>query len=337
MSKIICDVCGTSYPETATHCPICGCVRAGDAQAVSGDTGEHENQNNNYTYVKGGRFSKSNVKKRGTQAVSGDGAEQLANSGSNGKGKDTGIVIAIIALLLAIVAVVIYIVLRFFAPAGSNGGDALANTTTVPTTTTETIETTVLEIPCQNITVSKATVEFEKADAALLLNVTTDPADTTDVVVFASTDERVATVNQDGKVTAVGPGEAVITITCGQAAAECHVVCNFEVAPSEGETEPSTEATEPETAENWDMNWSQYMVGNPEVGDVSVNMGEVWTVYLDKEGKVKSTQIKFSSSNESVITVNRVGVATVTGKTGDEAYIYAEYNGKTVKCRVMVR
>ena len=27
MSKIICDVCGTSYPDTADCCPICGCPR----------------------------------------------------------------------------------------------------------------------------------------------------------------------------------------------------------------------------------------------------------------------------------------------------------------------
>ena len=27
MSKIICDICGTSYPDTADCCPICGCSR----------------------------------------------------------------------------------------------------------------------------------------------------------------------------------------------------------------------------------------------------------------------------------------------------------------------
>ena len=27
MSKIICDICGTTYPETADCCPICGCSR----------------------------------------------------------------------------------------------------------------------------------------------------------------------------------------------------------------------------------------------------------------------------------------------------------------------
>ena len=61
MSKIICDVCGTSYPESANQCPICGCVRSGDAVTVRGDTNNTEvNTTGSYTYVKGGRFSKAN-------------------------------------------------------------------------------------------------------------------------------------------------------------------------------------------------------------------------------------------------------------------------------------
>ena len=65
MSKIICDVCGTSYPETATQCPICGCVRPANVNTVHIDTDESvARPNGTYTYVKGGRFSKSNVKKR---------------------------------------------------------------------------------------------------------------------------------------------------------------------------------------------------------------------------------------------------------------------------------
>ena len=36
MSKIICDICGTSYPETADCCPICGCTRD-TASSLLGD------------------------------------------------------------------------------------------------------------------------------------------------------------------------------------------------------------------------------------------------------------------------------------------------------------
>ena len=42
MSKIICDVCGTSYQDSATQCPICGCVRPIDARVVAGSTEEQE-------------------------------------------------------------------------------------------------------------------------------------------------------------------------------------------------------------------------------------------------------------------------------------------------------
>ena len=63
MSKIICDVCGTAYPDTASQCPICGCARPDHPQAAAGNSaGEQVDAGGGYTYVKGGRFSKSNVR-----------------------------------------------------------------------------------------------------------------------------------------------------------------------------------------------------------------------------------------------------------------------------------
>ena len=32
MSKIICDICGTTYPDTADCCPICGCSKDAAAE-----------------------------------------------------------------------------------------------------------------------------------------------------------------------------------------------------------------------------------------------------------------------------------------------------------------
>lgn len=61
MSKIICDVCGTSYPETSNQCPICGNAKAGSA-SVGGDSAAQGAAE--YAYVKGGRFSHANVRKR---------------------------------------------------------------------------------------------------------------------------------------------------------------------------------------------------------------------------------------------------------------------------------
>ena len=54
MSKIICDVCGTSYPETASQCPICGSARSGDVQVVAdSQPGGDEAAPRGYQYVKG--------------------------------------------------------------------------------------------------------------------------------------------------------------------------------------------------------------------------------------------------------------------------------------------
>ena len=57
MNKIVCDLCGTSYPETVPQCPICGTAKSNGTKTTSGsETG--------YAYVKGGRFSHANVRKR---------------------------------------------------------------------------------------------------------------------------------------------------------------------------------------------------------------------------------------------------------------------------------
>ena len=37
MNKIICDICGTTYPSSAECCPICGCSTADAADALVGD------------------------------------------------------------------------------------------------------------------------------------------------------------------------------------------------------------------------------------------------------------------------------------------------------------
>ena len=42
MSKIICDICGTTYQDTADCCPICGCTRDAAAALLGDDLLEEE-------------------------------------------------------------------------------------------------------------------------------------------------------------------------------------------------------------------------------------------------------------------------------------------------------
>ena len=113
MSKIICDICGTSYPESAKQCPICGCVRPGDVQRVTNEVKSDGNVSTGYTQVKGGHFAKSNVKKRTQEPVKKATAKRSnANMSYESERESRGLVIVAIVLLLAVIGVVIYIAVQ---------------------------------------------------------------------------------------------------------------------------------------------------------------------------------------------------------------------------------
>lgn len=80
---------------------------------------------------------------------------------------------------------------------------------------------------CVDIELSKDTIIFTKKGQSKGLKVTTDPKDTSDEVEFESDDEDVATVNEDGLVRAVGPGETTIIVRCGDEVTYCEVICDF--------------------------------------------------------------------------------------------------------------
>lgn len=58
-------------------------------------------------------------------------------------------------------------------------------------------------------------------------------------VTFTSGNEKVATVDQNGKVTAVAPGTAKITVTAGDLTATCIVRCRWEETPAGGDSSSS--------------------------------------------------------------------------------------------------
>ena len=68
---------------------------------------------------------------------------------------------------------------------------------------------------------------------------------------FSSSDEKVATVNGKGTVTAVAPGSAVITVSSGDLTAQCTVKCSWtaskpaESKPAESKPAGSTQPSSP--------------------------------------------------------------------------------------------
>ena len=227
MSKVICDVCGTTYPETAQQCPICGCAKNTTAQTVAGEAGE-----GSYAHVKGGRFSKANVRKRnktGQEPERHVAAERPVKAKEEKKDNTNKILaVIVVLLLLAIVAVLIYMGLRVFLPNLGKTEDPVNNSTTVSTEPLEsTGPSTPLEIPCTGLTLSKNALTFTGTDQGYLMSVTKMPQDTTDELVFESSDESVVTVSAAGMIKPVAGGHAVIIVTCGEQIAECEINCEF--------------------------------------------------------------------------------------------------------------
>lgn len=346
MSKIICDVCGTSYPDSATHCPICGCVRSigvGMLHAQNRDAKTADNST--YTYVKGGRFSKSNVRKRNNaqpiKVVSGNKKknpvnpvepektvkqETAAESGKQEKKTGKGLVAAVIILLVAIMLVVVFISVMFFFPAligkdnlndivSTIGTEDPANTSPVPTT-----EATQPVVPCTGLTISKATAEFHTTTDVLLLDVTTQPKDTTDSVSFSSDNEAVAKVDNDGKIEPVGNGQAIITVVCGEITAQCRVTCDLSDVPQTQPTDTQPAQTQPSESNAFQLNRDDFTLSGK---------GDSWVLY---NGSIPKSSISWKSDNEAVATVENGKVVAVGPGT---TTIRAEYNG--TKCSCIVR
>ena len=324
MSKIICDVCGTAYPESVSQCPICGCVRSVESRVISGKE-EEAPQNasgSSYTYVRGGRFSKSNVKKRQKvrtqeQQVSDDDGDEF---GHDGKKADRGLLIAFIALLIAVVAVVLYIVVKFLAPGGAdtNTGKLPASGSTGSTTAmTETDSA----LACQGITLAQKSVSLDQMGDTYQISVVCDPVDTTDTLTFESSDTGIATVTDDGLVTAVSAGQATITIRCGNVTETFNVICGISINDPTGSTEPTVDVTV--VPDDFKLNRTDFTLRASQSHYL-----------LHKDCSIPADEITWTSSKPSVA---KVVNGKVTPVSDGKAVITAEYNGVVLKCDVYVK
>lgn len=77
-------------------------------------------------------------------------------------------------------------------------------------------------IPCTGISLNRSTAEITAIGSTITLTATVTPSDTTDRIVWSSSDTDVVTVDS-GVVTSVGVGIATITATCGGFSASCEV------------------------------------------------------------------------------------------------------------------
>ena len=139
-----------------------------------------------------------------------------------------------------------------------------ANDGGLEATCTVTVEAAVVNV--ESVTLDKTELELNEGDAATL-TATVLPENATDKTLqWRSGNSNVATVNQEGIVTAVAAGTATITVSCGAAEASCAVtvkkvqVDGVSVQPSsytltEGETVQLSASVSPASA-NQTVEWA---------------------------------------------------------------------------------
>ena len=340
MSKIICDICGTSYPETAEQCPICGTVRPVDIQGIIPDE-EPTQPRSGYTYVKGGRFSKANVKKRNMEknAASMPVVDYEEQEEDEPEKTNKGLIVTAIILLMAILAVMIYIGLRFFAGDVSNPESGLVETKPIESTAPDgTTETTELLIPCTGLSVnnySASRIQLYAVGEFFKLDIRTEPSDTTDQLVFISNDETVATISDTGVVTAMGPGLTSIEIQCGDQSWETLVYCDIQEETTEPTTQPTTEpTTEPSEPMNQytldDIKLNVFQKNELDQYDMTMKVGDTWKIYI---GNIPLEEMEFVVDNTDIA---KMEGANVVGVGPGVTYLHAKYGDLEVVCKISV-
>ena len=271
MSKIICDVCGTRYPDTAEQCPICGHIRDAAGRTAEDLFVMDEERTEGYQKVRGGRFSKANVKKRAegipyeeepvkepkpakkekivkeakpdkkkAEAMQQDDENFFVEDNQNKK-TNTVLNVLLVIVILALLAVTAYIFTQHVLPSLNKPEPTTAPTVAPTAAPTEPPVTEEPTYPCDELLLQDTEHLFTEYDEKWLINVDVRPANTTDQLTFASSDDLIATVDSEGCVTAKAEGQCVITITCGNVKVEYNVLCLFPGV----DIQPGWEPTEP--------------------------------------------------------------------------------------------
>lgn len=322
MSKVMCDVCGTAYPETASQCPICGSARNSTQQTAAGSPEAGENSSS-YAYVKGGRFSKKNVRrrnKRGTTAQRRSGGSSR-NVREENEPNNTGLIIVVILLLIAIASVLAFIITKFYKPGGDPAdSQGPSQSQSQPSGTSDPSDP--VRIPCVSVTLSNPQLELAVGETWTLTTVL-EPLDTTDTVAFISADPSIAAVDDTtGEITMIAEGETAIVAVCGNVTAECIV----RTPESTGPSDPTDPVVPGEFELDFNTPFTDSTTGLKEVSLTS--QGETWKSYKTSLD-VDPALITWTSDNPEMAKIeNGVVTAVAPGTTK----IHATYNGVTHTC-----
>ena len=190
-----------------------------------------------------------------------------------------------------------------------NGGTATITVTASGKTATCAVTVTV---PVTAISLNQSSITVAQGNTYDLIATITPSDATNKTITWTSTKENIATVNQNGRVTAVSGGEAVIRAAIGDVYAECTVVVTVpvssvslnksELAMVKGETYTLTATVNPDNATDKTVTWksSNSSVATVENGTVTAKMSGVATITASSGGKSATCSVTVTTPVTSV-------------------------------------
>lgn len=362
MNKIICDICGTTYPESSECCPICGCSKDVadllDADMNSEDFVEETVEESNYRPVanrKKGIFDFDEVNPEEEDEVDYEEDEKFNEDFEDEDEDDeqeeeprhnTFVVILLTVLIVVLLGVAGFIFVRYFLP-NMREEDITPATTAVQEAET-TAPATEPTVPCKQMVMTNAGVaELSAEGQQFLLHVKPLPENTTDVIIYTSADESIATVTEDGKITAVSEGETIIYISCGEPVIECPVIVKYveETVPptteamiEETETAAETTAVE-EPAATEEIQPAEESNSNTGLKDVKlklkrtdIQLGVYYQFQLVLDCDLAPEDVTWTSEHPHIATVDEQG--NVTAVKAGTTSVTAQYGDQEVQCMV---
>ena len=183
------------------------------------------------------------------------------------------------------------------------------------------------------ITLNKTDVTLKKAGDTFRLRYTAQP-DTDGLAVFSSSDEKVATVAEDGTVTAVAPGQATITVEYDGAKATCIIRCRWDGVSSDSSGSSSgsgsSSASKVDLQKFYDDTIGKYEFGFLELADSSLLdqmyaglsgiSAEQKLVYITmmsmNNGEFGLVQVKDSKDVDTVKAIFQARIDRMSGEDG---------------------
>lgn len=372
MNKIECEICGTQYPDNATACPICGWTHndaaAADAAASAGADEfdlDFLNEDNSvveeveepapapvkknksvfdYDAVNAPSVPEAEDEEVDENEDDEEDEEEDDEEDEEESGGSTVLVVILVILIVVLLLASGFIFWRYYLP-NHRAAEETAPTTElidVQPSEAETTEPEIVTVPCTGLSLVSGMERLSSEGQHWLLHIKAVPEDTTDEIVFVSEDESVVTVNEEGRVTAVGEGETRIVITCGAQKIECPAVVDYtpEETVTVVETAAPAEVAAPEEESVSEEEEVPEETSAPASSDVTLKLKRtditfgVRGVYIELvlDCDLTPDQVTWSSRNSNVASVNSKGEVTAVGP--GLTVITAKYGDQSVECIV---